>query len=115
VDALLDFTTWQQALDAQRGLQGQQGTLPAQQQPQQARWRLLERPGAEAASTQRGQQAGQGLHPPGQLSLQQGPREVESRHVYGYTLRMNHSEVPPTRMRLNQVRWVRRWVLELRG
>ncbi|KAL4853959.1 ATP-binding cassette sub-family A member 3 [Chlorella vulgaris] len=104
VDALLDFTTWQQALDEQRGQQGQQGSLPAQQQPQQARWRLLERPGVEAETQQAGQagQAGQGLHPSGQLSLQQGPREVESRHVYGYTLRMNHSEVPPTRMRLNQ-------------
>lgn len=39
----------------------------------------------------------------GQRAVDGGP-SGSSPHAYTYTLRMNHSEVPPTRIRLNQAR-----------
>jgi hypothetical protein len=78
VDAVLDFTAWQQQASQHR----QQGQQAAQQTWQQA---------------QQGEQALQ----QGEQTQQQG--EQQQRFLYPYTIRMNHSEVPPTRMRLNQV------------
>ena len=119
VDALLDFTAWQQALDARQAAPGQgrqqAGTPerePAQRQP--PRWRLLEaapqRPPRLAAqrSGQEGDEEEEGGEAWQQalLGREAGGQRwwgVGSPLVYSYTLRMNHSEVPPTRMLLNQV------------
>lgn len=85
VDAVLDFSAWQQAGGSgpqlggawQEGLQGRQG----RQQQQQQQWQQ------QARQQQQGQ----------------GPQLQGGALSFAYTLRMNHSEVPPTRMRLNQV------------
>lgn len=73
VDAVLDFTAWQQGRQA-----------PAERSPPG------QRPGLEQQQAPLGH-GGQALGP-------------APSHAFAYTLRMNHSEVPPTRMRLNQVR-----------
>ena len=84
VDAVLDFSAWQAGLDAARQRQQEQ----QQQEGQQEGW--PQRADPQQQQQQQGQQQATSPHPAASLS-------------FAYTLRLNHSEVPPTRIRLNQV------------
>jgi hypothetical protein len=104
-DAVLDFSAWQAALDAARHAvpavstagpdQRSRGTPGAQRPVQQQRGRRALEPAAGDEALRAAGLGGWG----DALGFGQPASSLS----YSYTLRLNHSEVPPTRMRLNQV------------
>lgn len=90
VDAVLDLTGW-----AQQARQTPQPAQHAAAAPPQRQGGVPLRPPSPSPANNRGVERGGSTG---------GPPAGTSPFLFRYSLRMNHTDVPPTRMRLNQVR-----------